>query len=322
MPDYYVDDNGNRVLLRHRGPAGPGVPEGGTTGQLLVKTSSTDYAMTWQNSPAGTGAAVGPSEAVDGNIVLFDGITGKLLKDSTKSLSAYATTSLVATKVDKVTGKALSQEDFTTVLKAKLDGLSPGGFRGAFETFTDVEENVFSPVPQAGDYCTIEATGVPVTLALWDSVDEAWVHQTLDAIAMTGEEIAAVLFNEDEVYATEDCMIFTSALKAQLALHESLISSALGGVGATSTSYVEKTASYNVTLNDRTINCTANSFTLTLPTAVGNSGRIYVIKNSGVGTITVACTGGQLIDGVATIDLTTQWESVSVQSTGSAWIIV
>lgn len=31
-----------------QGPAGPGVPVGGTTGQLLTKTSATDYATAWQ----------------------------------------------------------------------------------------------------------------------------------------------------------------------------------------------------------------------------------------------------------------------------------
>jgi len=35
------------------GPAGPGVPTGGTTGQVLTKTSSTDYATSWQTPTGG-----------------------------------------------------------------------------------------------------------------------------------------------------------------------------------------------------------------------------------------------------------------------------
>lgn len=34
-----------------QGPAGPGVPAGGTTGQLLQKTSTTDYATAWVTRP-------------------------------------------------------------------------------------------------------------------------------------------------------------------------------------------------------------------------------------------------------------------------------
>jgi hypothetical protein len=37
------------------GPAGPGVPVGGATGQVLTKTSATDYATSWQTPAAATG---------------------------------------------------------------------------------------------------------------------------------------------------------------------------------------------------------------------------------------------------------------------------
>ena len=39
------------------GPAGPGVPTGGTTGQVLAKTSSADYATTWVNQSGGGGTS-------------------------------------------------------------------------------------------------------------------------------------------------------------------------------------------------------------------------------------------------------------------------
>ena len=80
MSTLYSDDNGNRVVTRHRGPAGKGFPAGGTTGQLLAKTADTDYAATWVNPPDGTDAVLGPVSAVDGNFALFDGVTGKFEK--------------------------------------------------------------------------------------------------------------------------------------------------------------------------------------------------------------------------------------------------
>jgi hypothetical protein len=39
------------------GPAGPGVPAGGTDGQVLTKTSATDYATAWEDATGGAGGA-------------------------------------------------------------------------------------------------------------------------------------------------------------------------------------------------------------------------------------------------------------------------
>lgn len=43
------------------GPAGPGVPVGGTDGQVLTKTSATDYATAWEDPTGGGGGA--PTDA-------------------------------------------------------------------------------------------------------------------------------------------------------------------------------------------------------------------------------------------------------------------
>jgi hypothetical protein len=92
--------------------------------------------------------------------------------------------------------------------------------------------------------------------------------------------------------------------------------------GALSLSYVAKTANYTATASDYTIDCTSGTFTVTLPTAVGCTGRIYVIKNSGAGTITIATTSSQTIDGITTQTLSTPNSSYMVQSTNGTWIII
>lgn len=84
-------------------------------------------------------------------------------------------------------------------------------------------------------------------------------------------------------------------------------------------SYLAKTANYTVGPFDSTVDCTANSFTVTLPTAVGISGRTYVVKNSGSGIITVDPAGAETIDGDATILLASK-QSITVQSNGANWI--
>lgn len=85
--------------------------------------------------------------------------------------------------------------------------------------------------------------------------------------------------------------------------------------------YSAKTANYTITSSNWTIDCTANSFTVTLPTAVGVTGVYYNIKNSGTGTITIATTSSQTIDGELNQYLTNK-DSVTVQSTGTNWIII
>lgn len=91
--------------------------------------------------------------------------------------------------------------------------------------------------------------------------------------------------------------------------------------GSFCAAYVAKTANYTATILDYTIDCTSNTFTVTLPTAVGITGRIYNIKNSGAGTITVDGGASETIDGNLTISLT-QFSSAMIQSTGTNWIIL
>ena len=91
--------------------------------------------------------------------------------------------------------------------------------------------------------------------------------------------------------------------------------------GVIAPSYTAKSANFTATSLTSTIDCT-NTITITLPTAVGQSGRIHTIKNSGTGVITIATTSSQTIDGAATQSLATQWSKITVQSTGANWIII
>jgi len=101
--------------------------------------------------------------------------------------------------------------------------------------------------------------------------------------------------------------------------------SKLDVVGSLSLPYVAKTADYTATISDYTIavTCSSVNITITLPTAVGITGRIYNIKkmDSTAYTVIVDGTGSETIDGTTTKNLTTQYDSIQIQSTGSAWII-
>ena len=78
-------EKGDKGDVGERGPQGPagadgapgqGVPVGGTTGQLLAKSSNADYATTWVDAPTGTGGGTDPAlesrvAAVEDNQALF-----------------------------------------------------------------------------------------------------------------------------------------------------------------------------------------------------------------------------------------------------------
>jgi hypothetical protein len=86
---------------------------------------------------------------------------------------------------------------------------------------------------------------------------------------------------------------------------------------------VTKTANYTLTAADGTIrgDATGGAFTLTLPTAVGISGRMYSAKkvDATANVVTVATTGGETIDGAATASLAVQYSSLSFRSNNVNW---
>lgn len=95
--------------------------------------------------------------------------------------------------------------------------------------------------------------------------------------------------------------------------------------GSKGYAYVAKTANYTLTISDYLVDCTANSFTITLPTAVSITGRVYEIVNSGAGTITIATTSSQTFANVTgtptTLSLITALaKSIRVMSNGTNWI--
>jgi hypothetical protein len=95
--------------------------------------------------------------------------------------------------------------------------------------------------------------------------------------------------------------------------------------GSKGFAYAAKTANYTLTISDYLVDCTANSFTITLPTAVSITGRVYEIVNSGAGTITIATTSSQTFANVTgtptTLSLLTALgKSIRVMSNGANWI--
>lgn len=100
-------------------------------------------------------------------------------------------------------------------------------------------------------------------------------------------------------------------------------SSTLHVNGSFATAYVAKTATYSASATDNIIECTSGTFTVTLPTAVGITGREYWITNTGSGTITIGTTSSQTFVNVATTPTTltvAQFTNYRAVSNGANWL--
>lgn len=84
--------------------------------------------------------------------------------------------------------------------------------------------------------------------------------------------------------------------------------------------YTAQTATYAILSTDTIVEATANSFTVTLPTAVGVTGKMYIIVNSGSGTLTVATTSAQTIGGLSPATLA-QNHTMTIFSNGANWLL-
>lgn len=99
--------------------------------------------------------------------------------------------------------------------------------------------------------------------------------------------------------------------------------SSLHVAGSFSTALATKSSAYTLTETDSTILATGTT-TITLPSASSITGRMYTVKKTdSAGTsITVATTSSQTIDGSTTYTLSAQYQSITVQSDGTNWIVI
>lgn len=99
-----------------------------------------------------------------------------------------------------------------------------------------------------------------------------------------------------------------------------------GGGGGSDKSWVTLNGSVTLTPADadvrHKVDASSAPITITLPSAVGLMPMEFTLKrvNSGANVVTVACPGG--IDGATTYLLDMQWESVTVSSDNSQWMVI
>lgn len=109
----------------------------------------------------------------------------------------------LADKVDKVAGKQLSTEDFTTALKDKLTGLEGTHWRGTFVSESALTSGV--PAPAAGDYADVDGgAGDDVARYIWDVSDNAWVRQGGESSPLTASQVKLLYESNPDTNAYTD----------------------------------------------------------------------------------------------------------------------
>lgn len=113
-------------------------------------------------------------------------------------------------KVDKVAGKQLSTEDYTSAEKQKLAGLESSHFKGLYTSLAALQMAV--PAGVAGDYAHVDTgAGTDAKVYIWDASDATWLMQAGD---VAGETAASI---KTKYESNPDTNAFTDAEKTKLA---------------------------------------------------------------------------------------------------------
>ena len=152
----------------------------GAVGRVL-KVASGGTAVEWATDTAGTGDVVGPGSATDDALARFDTTTGKLIQNSTATLSDAGTLTATAFSgpiTGAVTGNVAG--NITGNVTGNIDGIV-GGTTPAAGTFTTVTGNTSVTTAQVditaqgdlrlqdttgGEYVAIQAAGTTTTYTL------------------------------------------------------------------------------------------------------------------------------------------------------------
>lgn len=148
------------------------------------------------------------------------------------------------------------------------------------------------------------------------------INKIYEGLGTTGESDTAINDYDSNNYITDgdDRKQAIEKLDAQVKVNAdniALLSSSFGNVQT-------KTSAYTALNTDALILCSGAAFTVTLYTAVGNSGREITIKKTDTTTankITIAFNGAETADGASTLVLYAQYDEYTLISNGQNWSI-
>ena len=303
-----IEDKGTDAFVLEQGTQGPpgdsmswadnvptvdDLPEPGTPGQGMVVDEDGDiYFWTERDGWTNAGHVVGPRGVRglqgDAGVQGPQGQTGPAGPANTLDIG---TIEYGPVPDATITGTAPTQLLNLTLPSGEPGPQGPPGEMGALEP-SGVIAGSYGSATQVGTF-TVDNRGI-VTAASNTSIG-------IDASAVVSgtfanERIPTAFTNKQ----FDGLTTFTGGMRVKL---------------------VNKTAPYTITSEDYIINATANSWTATLPTAVGCIGQEFVINNAGTGNITVTVSLSENISGLTSLTIG-QNEAVKVISTGTNWVVI
>ena len=261
------------------------------TGSLVFATSPTLSAPIVDQELFSEGAA--PSTPAAGKLAVYAKTDHKLyVKDSTGTESAVGS------------GGGLTPSPLATTLSPAVAGT---------HYLTNTSGAAFT---------VTLPTGAAGYIIRFSDANETWDVNQLTITPASGEKIDNLAANESLVCDVKRGWVELSWNTALSSWSLQMISSTTDS-GVVNYNYSAQTGAYTLSNRDAYVSASGSStYTITLPTAVGITGKVYVIKsnmNTGI-LLTVATTSSQTIDGVTTKSLA-RFDALKVISNGSNWEI-
>lgn len=287
----------NRLLLTIGGAERWSVNNSGYMGVNVGSVNPAYLIEAVESNTAATSGSLGPrasvtyNPAADNSAVVVRGWWGRALGAGSSQLTGAAPGTLRG-----VQGSAEYNGTSTCTAIAGVTGVAQVTAAGTASTATSIY--AFNPTATGG--------GVAVT-----------------KIGMQIENITGGTTNNWAIYSAGGNSVHAGKLNVG---STAAPTSTLHTVGSFATPYAAKSASYTLTATDYTVTFDASGAarTATLPTAVGITGRIYVVKktDSSGNAVTVDGDGAETIDGATTVTLSTQYAGRVIQSDGANWQVI
>lgn len=230
--------------------------------------------------------------------------------------------------VDKLTALTLSTTD-VMMLNHNSTGTPAGGFgsRALFKLASDTTQN-----REAADFTVIWATAADATrkarlsVNVWDTAARECIRceasGTAPLLGFFGATAVA------QIAGSTDILAGMVSLGFRAASSNPPLNMGTGKLtcGSVQESFTSQSAAYPITSADSYVfmDATGGSRTATLPTAVGIAGQTFTVKktDASANNVVLATTGGQTIDGAASLTWNTQYQSYTVVSDGANWGII